>query len=188
MVSNLPAFQSMNHHKEISWEPKGPCVDYLYFSIFCNIISEDRFCYYHWWKKIAKVVCEKPQWTRKQSCLSNFQILGTFTPLMQSFIPMNKAKYKCTNAQTAVKCFKYKLPSSYSCLANSVQMKLPAPKLKHSQWMARNTFNLGFHNEGYTWERQIHNKSRLIYTALQKKNPQGNVSPIAGKGESKHKA
>lgn len=96
---------------------------------------------------------------------------------------MNKAK-SSVNAQMAVKCFKCKLPSSYSCWANSAQMKLPAPKLKHSHRMAKTAFNLGFHNEGYTWERQTNKETRLIYTALQRKTSQDNVSPIIGKGGS----
>lgn len=170
MVSNLPAFQSRNCHKEMSWNPKAHVlITYNISASFAISLVKTKSLLLSL-KKIARDACEKPQWTSKQSCLSNFHILGTFTPLVQSFIPTNKAK-SSVKAQMAVKCFKCKLPSSYSCWANSAQMKLPAPKLKHSQRMVTTTFNFSFHNEGYTWERQTKKESRLIYTALQEKNP-----------------
>lgn len=90
----------------------------------------------------------------------HFPILGTFTPLIQLFYPHEQSQKLCQSSNgceiqqpTGFKCkLLWMTPPSYYCQANGAQIKLSAPKLKHSQRMATTTFHICFRNESFIYK------------------------------------
>lgn len=131
-------------------------ITYTISASFATLLVRTKTLWFPLMQKIARYVCEKPQWTGNSPACPHFQILGAFTPLIQSFIPMNKTT-SSVKAQMAVK-HNGPLFSNASCyewcplpiLAEQMVPRVSASKLKHSQGMVQTSFQLCFHNEGYT--------------------------------------